>query len=232
MSTTNFQDFEIEIVEDSSIVNEDQIYEESFEKQANQQIVIEDNSSDLVVEELDDRQTVEISDWNSSEDFTNYIVASARNLPPTYSDSKSSYKRAFAYLEKLSNDLIQGIEQDAEYSNLSQKQLSTLDAVEEGIENALKELAACSQGKISKTATKSSNFVYYVNPFIFGLARILINGKVSEGKNLEKLFEILNRKYKLNERECLELHFILSDMGHPIRSSFVEGIDMSETYQA
>ena len=142
MSTTNFQDFEIEIVEDSSIVNEDQIYEESFEKQANQQIVIEDNSSDLVVEELDDRQAVEISDWNSSEDFTNYIVASARNLPPTYSDSKSSYKRAFAYLEKLSNDLIQGIEQDAEYSNLSQKQLSTLDAVEEGIENALKEQQA------------------------------------------------------------------------------------------
>lgn len=232
MSNTSFQDYEIEIVEDSSVVSEEQIYSESFNKQAEQQIVVEDGCQDSLVKDYSTSQLVDITEWNSSEDFTNYITACARKLPPTYNSSKNSYKRAFAYLEKLSNELLQGIEQDAEFANLSEEQLTTLDAMEEGIEFALKDLAACSQGKITKTATKSSNFVYYVNPFIFGLARILINGKVSQGKNLETLFNILNKKYNLNERERLELHFILSDMGHPIRSSFVEGVDMAETYQA
>ena len=239
MSNFNPQDYEVEIVENSSVVVEESdavdFSNHANTLQATANIVVEDDGQqDTIVEEsdLNSPELISIADWSNTNDFTNYIVTSARDIPQTFDGSKNSYKRAFAYLEKLSNEIAQGVEQDSEFSNLNQEQLSTLDAIEEGIELSLRDLAACSQGKISKTATKSSNFVYYVNPFIFGLARIIVNGKVSQGKNIETLFGTLNKKYKLNERECLELHFILNDMGYPIRSSFVEGVDMSEIYQA
>jgi hypothetical protein len=135
-------------------------------------------------------------------------------------------------LEKLSEELTQGLEQDASYAELNEEQLTTLDTIEEGIQSSLHELSASISGqkKLKKIATKSSSFVYHVNPFIFGLARVLINGKVSQGKNIESLYATLDSRYKLNDREKLELYFTLNDMGHNIRSSFVDHVDMAEIY--
>lgn len=192
----------------------------------------EDDLAQTTEVEESDTTPVEYSEWQKPEEFTDYIVASARNMPTTYQGSLNSLRRAFAYLENVQTELISGVEQDAPYAELDEDQLRTLDSVEEGIEQSLGQIAHILETGLTKTATKSSNFVYYVNPFIFGLARTLVNGKVSQGKNIEALYGKLNEKYKLTDREKLELHYILNDMGYPITSSPVGHEDRMETYFA
>lgn len=192
----------------------------------------EDQSIEVGEDLLDQPRTVEYGEWTSPEDFTNYIVASARAIPSVFGGSKNSYRRAFSYLEKLAEELLEGVEKDAPYADLSEDQLRTLDHIENGIENAMHEIVALAEGQMTKIATKSSQFVYYVNPFIFGLARVLVNGKVSQGHNIESLFRTLDARYKLNDREMLELNFLLEDMGYPAVASHVGGVDRAEQYQA
>lgn len=194
--------------------------------------IVDVPTSTTEISEEETYTPVEYSEWSTPEDFESYVVASARNVPPVFADSKNSYRRAFAYLERLSEEIVEGVQQDASFANLNEVQLKNLDLVEEGIEEALKDISAAAEGKVTKTATKSSAFTTFVNPFIFGLARTIINGKVNAGKNIEALYGELNKRYKLNDREQLELYYCLNDMGHAVRSSFVEGLDRAENYYA
>jgi len=218
-------DFDIEIVELDSVRT----------ASAEPVFVVEEEQVETIEvgeEVLNEPSTLEYGEWQTAEDFTNYIVASARAIPSVFGNSKNSYRRAFSYLEKLAEELLEGVEKDAPYAELSEEQLRTLDSIESGIENALYEIASLADGKMTKIATKSSQFVYYVNPFIFGLARVLVNGKVSQGHNIETLFRTLDARYKLNDREMLELNFLLEDMGYPAVASHVGGVDRAEQYQA
>jgi hypothetical protein len=227
MNQNTLNDFDIEIIE----TTDEFVDETSLPVTIASVIVAEEDSPKLEVSEDENFSPIEYSEWESPEDFENYVFASARKVPAVFDGSKNSFKRAFAYLEKLSEEITNGVEQDASYAELNEQQLRSLDLVEEGIESALSDISAAVQGKMTKTATKSSGYVYYVNPFIHSLARVLINGKVSQGKNIETLYATLNKKYKLNDREHLELMFTLNDFGHPIRSSFVDHTDMAEQYQ-
>ena len=190
------------------------------------------SSEGFVVDESEASDSLEYTEWQKPEEFTEYIVASARKLPPVYEGSPNALRRTQQYLKNVQAELINGVEQDAPYAELSEEQLRTLDSVEEGIEKSLEQIANVLQSGLVKKATKSSGFVYYVNPFIFGLARILVNAKVSQGKNIETLYAKMNDRYKLSDRERLELHFVLNDMGHVVRSSPVNHEDMAETYFA
>lgn len=229
MNQRNTEDFDIEIVESPNTTSEDI---EIQEKPADLMVSEAEVSRPVEVSEEETFAPVEYSEWQTPQDFENYVLASARKVPPVFGGSKNSFRRAFAYLEKLSEEIADGVQQDAPYAELNENQLRNLDLVEEGIDSALKEISACVEGKMTKIATKSSSYVYYVNPFIHSLARILINGKVSQGKNIETLYATLNKKYKLNDREQLELMFTLNDFGYPVRSSMVDGLDMMEQYQA
>jgi hypothetical protein len=214
------QQFEIEIIEPTNEAEQVEIIEV---QQPIPQIVLE-------VEECNEAPN-QVEMWPSSEDFVDYIENQARLVPAVY-QSKNSLRRALAYLENLSNELVDGVQQDANFADLTQQQLERLDNIEQGIETAVSDIVATAQGKITKIATKSSKFTYFVNPLIFSIARILINSKVSQGKNIQSIFEALDNKYKLNDREKLELHFILEDMGYPQFASYVGGIDRAEQYQA
>lgn len=231
MNQPKLNDFDIEIIEPTT--DEIEIVDETSQPAVTASLVVaeEEAPKQMEVSEDENFSPIEYSEWESPEDFENYVLASARKIPPVFDGSKNSFRRAFAYLEKLSEEITHGVEQDASYAELSEEQLRNLDLVEEGIGNALVDVSAAVQGKMTKTATKSSGYVYYVNPFIHSLARVLINGKVSQGKNIETLFAALDKRYKLNDREKLELMFTLNDFGHPVRSSFVDHADMAEQYQ-
>ena len=216
---------EIEVVDVTVDKNMPEVaFEVVAEDEAPEEIVVDDNEAFEPV--------VEYGEWKTAEDFHNYIVKSVRSVPPVYEDSKNSLRRAFQHFQNVQKELIDGVEQDAAYADLSEEQLKSLDAVEEGIEQAMDRLAHAVDNGLTKTATKSSGYLYYVNPFIYSVARIMMNAKVSQGKNIEEVFSKLDDKYKLDDREKLELKFILNDMGHPIRSSFVDHEDMMEQYFA
>jgi hypothetical protein len=55
-----------------------------------------------------------------------------------------------------------------------------------------------------------------VTPFQRAIAGALINGKVSGGRDIEELWKDAKKKYKMNDREELEILQILADMGYPI----------------
>lgn len=217
-STEFDQESSIEIVyalDETSVVSEDENGEKS-----------------IFVDESETFQPiVEYSEWQTPEDFENYIVASVRELPPTFKGSKNSLRRAFQYLKNIQAELIEGVEQDASYADLNEDQLQTLDSIEEGIEQALEHIAHTLDSGLTKTA-KSARFVYYVSPFLHSIARVMINAKVSQGKNIEDVYNKLDSRYTLTDREKLELQFLLNDMGYPIRSSMVDHIDMMEQYFA
>lgn len=224
-------DEDIEIIE--NFEPEIEVIEDFKGVTASSEIVSEDDLNEISASEEDAFQpVVEYGEWETPEDFQEYIMASVRSQPPVFGRSVNSYRRAFKYLKNVQAELIDGVEQDAPYADLSEEHLRTLDAVEEGIEHALTQIVAIIDSGFTKTATKSSNFTQYVDPFIFGLARTMINGKVSQGKNIEDLFEKLDKKYKLDDREKLQLYYLLNDMGYPIRSSPVDHMDRAENYFA
>jgi hypothetical protein len=230
----NLEEFDIEISEPNE---EDSVEVEIAEVPSGEPLVIiaEDDMEVTTADVEESNKSVEYAEWSSPEEFQDYILTAARKVPEIFENSPNSLKRAFAYLENLSQELTQGVEQDASYADLSEEQLRTLDTLEQGIELALKDLSASFNGtqRIKKIASKSAVFHTYINPFIYGLARTLINAKVSQGKNIEQIFAALDKKFKLDDREKLQLLYALNDLGHPIRSSFLDdAIDMMDQYQA
>lgn len=222
------EQYDIEIVEYPTVTDDQiEIVEAS-------QVVEDSPVESIEVTEDDNQSSVEYTEWSTPDDFEAFVVASARKTPEIFEGSKNSLKRAFHYLENLSEEISNGVAQDAAYSDLSESQLRTLDNIEDGIDSALRDISAAINGKqrIKKVASKSATFHTYINPFIHGLARIIINGKVSQGKDIETLFSSINEKYNLDDREKLQLMFALEDFGHPIRSSYVDSIDYMTNYHA
>lgn len=54
------------------------------------------------------------------------------------------------------------------------------------------------------------------SPFVHGVASVIINSKVSGGKDVEKVFKKMAEKYGMNERERFEVIHLLSQMGFPL----------------
>lgn len=65
------------------------------------------------------------------------------------------------------------------------------------------------------TAPHFSGFQMVITPFQSAISRALINGVVSGGRNMEELWEDVKKKYKMTDREELEIVQILADLGYP-----------------
>lgn len=191
-------------------------------------IVVDEDSieSDTILVE-DDEETraeknIQIGAWTSASDFVKYCVRAVRAAPEIKASNLNSLRRAIAYYEGLEAEIAEGASADADYAELSIEQLETLDKVEEMAETVREQLSIAAQRVgIAKTASKASGFVYVVDPFLFSIARICINAKVANGKNIEDVFQRLASKFDINERETLAVRQIMRDMGYPIHGSFV-----------
>lgn len=65
------------------------------------------------------------------------------------------------------------------------------------------------------TAPHFNGFQMVITPFQRAIVGALINGKVSGGRNIEELWEDAKKKYKMDEREELEILQVLADFGYP-----------------
>jgi hypothetical protein len=66
------------------------------------------------------------------------------------------------------------------------------------------------------TAPHFSGFQMVITPFQRAIVGSLINGTVSGGRNMEELYTDAAKKYKMDNREQLEILAILADFGYPI----------------
>jgi hypothetical protein len=219
---------------DNFEVNENEILE------SNDMVVDEDSIVDntFLVDETEENasQPIEVEAWTNPNDFVKYCSTSLRSAPQIKADNLNSLRRAVAYYDKLERAIIKGATADAEQAELSMDQLEVLDNTEENL-NIIREQIqiAASRTSILKTASKSAGFVYVVDPFLFAIARLCINAKISNGKNIEDVFTKLASRFSINDREKFALKQIMRDMGYPIAGSFVgdEGsYDMIKQYFA
>jgi Flp pilus assembly protein TadB len=54
-----------------------------------------------------------------------------------------------------------------------------------------------------------------VDPFLFAVARLIVNAKVANGKNIEETFTKIAERFNINERETFAIQQLLRDMGYP-----------------
>jgi hypothetical protein len=73
------------------------------------------------------------------------------------------------------------------------------------------------ESELVKEATAAKYMGLQTNMTLFetAIVRMLINGTVSGGRNIEELYEIAKDKYEITPREELALFQALSDMGYP-----------------
>ena len=188
-------------------------------------IVVDEDSvkGPLVVEDdVVDTKPIQVGAWANASEFVRYCVRASRAAPEIKADNLNSLRRAIAYYEGLENEIAEGAAADADHAELSIKQLETLDRVEELAETVKAQLHISAQRVgLAKKASKSTGFVYVVDPFLFSVARICINAKIANGKNIEDVFNKLAAQFDINERETLAVRSIMRDMGYPIAGSFV-----------
>jgi hypothetical protein len=72
-------------------------------------------------------------------------------------------------------------------------------------------------GTMTKEATAPhfSGFQMVITPFQRAIVGAMINGKVSGGRNIDEMWKAAKEKYKMDDREELEILQILADMGYP-----------------
>jgi hypothetical protein len=202
-------------------------------------VVDEDSVKDntIIVEEgSESQQTIQVGAWANADNFVKYCVKASRSAPEIRADNINSLRRAIAYYDNLEKEIIEGAAADADHAELNMNQLETLDKVEELVSTTKEQIQiAASRVGILKTASKAAMFGYVVGPFEFAIARLCINAKVSNGKNIEETFRKVAEKFQINDRETFTIQQIMRDMGYPIHGSFVadEGsFDMIRQYFA
>lgn len=207
MEKKAFEIHEDELFEPNLVVDEDSVEDDT--------IIVEDDNEEV-------QQPVQVGGWTSAADFVKYCAVASRAAPEILPSNVNSLRRAIAYYDNLEQEIVEGAAADADHAELSMDQLETLDAVEEVV-NAVREQlqVAAKRVGILKKASKAARFVYVVDPFLFAIARLCINAKVTNGKNIEDVFTKLAQKFNINERETFALRQIIRDMGYPIHSSFV-----------
>lgn len=65
---------------------------------------------------------------------------------------------------------------------------------------------------------EAAALVTYVDPFLQSITRLLIRAHITQGKNLEDVYNQLNDQYEFTKREQLSIHEILLQKGLPLRA--------------
>ena len=163
--------------------------------------------------------------------FPEYLGRMYQNIPRHSGDSIAGCERAVSYLGKLDQEISRNIREDAEHTldidEMSKYQQQILKDVVILKEHMKKLKRQMREGATEKKASveKSEDIVkeaslpkvqLVVTPFIRAICGILVNSVVSAGKPFEKVYDYLCKKYKINDREELEIFQTLLDMGLPI----------------
>lgn len=171
-------------------------------------------------------------DWKSKGfgNFTVWVRDRFQSVPKHSGYSEAGLDRAKAYLERLHGEISKAMRSDIDGELDSDTIAKIHEQIEEGIERLEGRLEKVKGGKKKKRAEDEqsglvkeaqkvfgikSGVVITVPLFISTLARVLVNGAVSAGKDIEHSYELMVKKYKLTDREKIELIQIVQDMGFP-----------------
>ncbi len=231
----------------------------------------EPEEDEIVVEEADSKKSSDEKenkkddkwDWKSKGfgQFKIWIKDRFESVPRHTGYDTAGLERAQAYLEKLHGEVSRAMRSDIDGELDAEFIADIHNKIDEGVEklqNRLEKVKS-SKSKNKKKADDSNQYlvkeaqkvfgvqngtVVAVPLFIATLARTLVNGSVSSGKDIEHSYKQLVKKHKLTDREKIELIQLVQDMGFPMirdRSLLpedgfdpesTENFDYSANYQA
>jgi hypothetical protein len=203
---------------------------EDLEVSTDEPLVVEDKKEAPKALEVKDPW-----DWQSDglERFMEW-VSNRCNSIPRHRGETAGIERAIAYLKKLNNELSKAVSSDYDgkidieklemarreiYSGIERLE-DAKDKMDEARSSKRRKAAKAEKAELIKEAQKTTSvggIIVTVPLLISSIARTCINSTVSAGKDIEKVADELIDKYKLNDREQMELIQLISDMGYPVR---------------
>lgn len=207
---------------------------------------IEITEGDIEVSEPEDVEVEEANPWNWQAGglggFLNWIRGMMDSVPRHSGRDTTGLERAISYFEALNKEITKAMRQDYKNEIDSAKAEEARAAIEDGLERMIDRLEKIRGTKKKKkadfnsdlvktaTSTRINGITITVPLFISTIARMLVNGMVSAGHDIEDMMEDMDEKYKLTARERMEVIQLLKDMGaiHPnVRD---RGIDKDEVF--
>jgi len=199
--------------------------------QEQEEIEVSDKDDNEVKEKKNDKW-----DWSSkgADGFVIWIKERFDSVPKHSGFDSAGLERAQSYLEKLDNEISKAMRLDLEGELDANKVEEIRSKIDDGIsklQDRLDKVKKVKRQKRKKTSelnngivkegqkiTGVSGIVITVPLLISRIARVCINGSISAGHSIEDLFKRQAEKYKLNDREKVEVIQLLFDMGYPIRN--------------
>lgn len=203
-----------------------------------------DNQSDLAVPEIEveEEPEVEVVDddkWSwSLPTFTKWLTKMMDETDPEFprhsGTDTAGLERIISYFSAIDKEISKAVRMDHRNQlpiRVIEKARDTLRKGIEACEERCEEIEAFKYPKkqkgkkkkadasneMVKEATFTGKMVVQVPMFISGIARVLINGMVSGGHDIEDMYLKLDKKYKFSDRDKFELMQVLDDMGYPMR---------------
>lgn len=179
-------------------------------------------------------------DWQSlpKKEFLKWFKEYLNKIPK-HKGETIALERALSYLKRGLDILSKSVQQDFDGEIDISKAEDARFEVESGIDRLDGELqkrrkkAFKSSNEITKEAQKTpgvGGIIVTVPLLVSSIARTCINSTISGGKDLEHVFKRLAEKYKLSDREKLEVVQLLNDMNFPIRRDNGFMVDDKEEY--
>lgn len=185
---------------------------------------LEVSGNDLEVCEEDEESDNKEKDKSKASDQPkdlNWIKTYLSNIPK-HNGETLGCERAKSYLTRGLNILSKMIQEDHDGNIDISKAEEARVEIENGIERLEKELhkrkkkAEQSKNMTKEGSTKVSGVIVTVPIFISRIARVCINGSISGGKSIEDLFQRQAEKWKLTDREKVEVIQLIQDLGYPL----------------
>jgi ElaB/YqjD/DUF883 family membrane-anchored ribosome-binding protein len=205
-------------------------------KEEEEELVVEESDQDSNDAQDKSKKKDDKWDWKSKGfgQFTVWIKDRFDAVPKHSGYDEAGLERAHAYLERLHGEISKAMRADIDGELEADIIASIHEKIEQGLEKLEDRLGKVKDSKSKKRKKKADSdsdimvkeaqkvfgiqngVVITVPLFISALARTLVNGMVSAGKDIEDSYKKLVKKYDLTDREKIELIQLLQDMGLPM----------------
>jgi hypothetical protein len=195
-----------------------------------------DTADDIIIvdDKKEEQKNEDPWDWRSSgglKKFPEWLQSMLTSKIPRHNGlSTAGIERTLSFLMNLNKVISNAVRADLNNELDIDIVQNARDEILEGIkrlEERLKRLEAGTAKKAETTPepivkeaqkiTGVKGVMVTVPLLISRIARVCINGSVSGGKDIEKIFAHQVKEYDLTKREQAELLQLLEDMGYPVR---------------
>lgn len=200
------------------------------------------DQDDLVEPVVEVEEEVEVDEdpweWGKPAKFLPWLSKMMTGIPKHSGKDTAGLERAISYLETLDREISKAVRMDLNNEIAIDALEQARDEIQRGLERLEERLDKVNSFKYSRKAKKGkkkadsedqglikeaqratmiNGITVTVPLLISSIARICVNGLVSAGHDIEDSLVKLASKYKLTDREKLELVQLISDMGFPVR---------------